>query len=104
MAIAVAAVAAGCGIGSEHARWVTARRGELVIGVEVTGQLASTESHPIGPPAEADLWNFKIAMLPDEGAQVAAGEPVLAFDGSELQQQLEEYRNEADSAVKELAA
>jgi multidrug efflux pump subunit AcrA (membrane-fusion protein) len=102
--LALAILLTGCAIGSSDDRWVTVERGELVLGVDVSGQLASTESHPLGPPPVQQLWNFKIAFMPPEGGNVAKGMPVLAFDDQELRRQLEEYANEADSATKELTA
>lgn len=102
--VALALLLAGCDLGGGDTRWATARRGELVIGVDVSGQLASTESHLLGPPAINQLWNFKIAFMPPEGASAQAGQPVIGFDPQELTARLEEYRNEADSATKELAA
>ncbi|HUH05588.1 MAG TPA: HlyD family efflux transporter periplasmic adaptor subunit [Kofleriaceae bacterium] len=102
--IVLALLAGACHLGQDDTRWVSARRGELVVGVDLTGALASTEAHPLGPPPISDSWNFKIAFMADEGSQVTAGTPVLGFDPTELTQKLEEYRNEADSAVKELAA
>jgi HlyD family secretion protein len=104
LAAALAAVAASCALGDDDVPWTTARRGELVVGVDVTGQLASTESHPLGPPPLPNVWNFKIAFLAGEGDQVEAGAPVLGLDPSDLTRRLEEYRNEADSAAKQLEA
>lgn len=99
-----ALLASGCSLGKDDTRWATARRGELVIGVEVSGKLTSTESHPLGPPPIRQLWNFKIAFMPPEGSSVAKGQPVIGFDPQELQRRLEEYGSEADSATKELEA
>jgi RND family efflux transporter MFP subunit len=104
LAVAAALVIGGCNLGPDDARWVTARRGELVVGVDVTGQLASTESHPLGPPPIRHVWNFKIAHMTTEGDSIKKGEPVLRFDVSELRRELEEYQNEADSASKQLTA
>lgn len=101
---ALLVAATGCQLGQDDTRWVSARRGELVVGVDLTGALASTEAHPVGPPPITDSWNFKIAFMADEGSEVKAGTPVIGFDPTELTQKLEEYRNEADSAAKELAA
>jgi RND family efflux transporter MFP subunit len=102
-ALVVAFAAAACGP-ADGTEWVTARRGELVVGVEVSGQLASVESHPLGPPAIHNVWNFKIAFMAGEGDAVEKGTPVLGLDDSELRRQLEEYANEADSAAKQLTA
>ena len=98
------AVSLSCTLGDSDLRFVTAKKGELVIGVDVTGQLESTESHPLGPPPINHVWNFKISQMATEGEDIKAGTPVLGFDVSELRRRMEEYRNEADSAIKELEA
>ncbi|HEX2060161.1 MAG TPA: HlyD family efflux transporter periplasmic adaptor subunit [Thermoanaerobaculia bacterium] len=82
--------------------WVTATRGDLVTGFEVTGALASLSSESLGPPPLPDVWDFKIAMLAPEGAEVKAGQPVLGFDTSELQRKLDEKTAEADQARKQI--
>ena len=102
--IALIAPLTGCAVGGDDPGWTTVRRGELVVGVEVSGALASTESHPLGPPAIPSTWSFKVAMMADEGAEVEAGTPVLAFDPFDLRQQLDTYRNEAESAAKQVVA
>lgn len=95
---------AGCNLGADDTRWVTVRAEVLVVGVDVTGQLASTVSHHVGPPPVLSTWNFKIASMAAEGDAIEKGKPVISFDTSTLQRKLEEYRNEADSATKELGA
>ena len=82
--------------------WVRANRGDLVTGFEVTGALASLSSESLGPPPLADVWDFKIAMLAPEGAEVKRGQPVLGFDTSELQRKLDEKTAEADQARKQI--
>ena len=77
-------------------------RGDLVIGVEVTGALRAVESSVLGPPQVRDVWQFKIAMLADEGTEVRAGQPVLGFDPSELQQRLQTKMADLDSARTEV--
>ena len=64
-------------------------RGDLVTSVEVTGALRAVETSALGPPQVRDVWQFKIAMMADEGTEVVAGQPILAFDASELQQRLQ---------------
>jgi multidrug efflux pump subunit AcrA (membrane-fusion protein) len=68
---------------------VRVERGDLVIGVDITGSLRAVESSVLGPPQVHDVWQFKIAMMADEGSEVEEGQPVLAFDPSELQQRLQ---------------
>jgi HlyD family secretion protein len=82
--------------------WVRATRGDLVTGFEVTGALASLSSDSLGPPPLPDVWDFKIAMLAPEGADVKRGQPVLGFDTSELQRKLDEKTAEADQARKQI--
>lgn len=81
---------------------VPVRRGDLVLGVEVTGTLEAVESVLLGPPQVRHMWNFKIAMLMPEGRRVKEGMPVIRFDASQLDQQLRSKLAERDSAEQEL--
>jgi HlyD family secretion protein len=82
--------------------WVKVRRDDLILGVDISGELESSSSSSLGPPPIVDLWDFKISMLAPEGADVKRGQPVLAFDTSELRRHLDESQAEADSAAKEI--
>ena len=73
-------------------------RGDLVVAVEVTGTLHAVESSALGPPQIRDMWQFKIAMMAEEGKEVTAGQPVLSFDTSELQQRLQIKQADLDTA------
>ncbi|MEO8215628.1 MAG: HlyD family efflux transporter periplasmic adaptor subunit [Acidobacteriota bacterium] len=84
------------------ATWVEARRGDLVLGVEVTGELQSVNSVSLGPPPFADIWDYKISMMAPEGSDVHQGARVLAFDTTELARQLDEKLAERDSATTEI--
>ena len=81
---------------------IRVERGDLVIGVDVTGTLHAVESSVLGPPQVRDVWQFKIAMMVDEGTEVSAGEPILGFDPSELQQRLQTKLADLDSARTEV--
>ena len=76
--------------------------GDLVIGVDVTGTLRAVESSFLGPPQVRDVWQFKIAMMAEEGTEVKAGQPILAFDPSELQQRLRTKLADLESARTEV--
>ncbi len=78
------------------------RRGDLVTGVGVTGTLVAADSEALGPPQLHNVWDFKISMLAAEGADVKKGEPVLAFDTTELQRRLEENTAVAEQAAKQI--
>ena len=82
--------------------WTKVTRGDLVAGVDVVGTLAALDSGSFGPPPLNDVWDFKIAMMAPEGSDAKQGQPVLAFDTTELQKRLEEKTAEADSARKEI--
>jgi multidrug efflux pump subunit AcrA (membrane-fusion protein) len=82
--------------------WVRATRGDLVTGFEVIGTLASSASDSLGPPPVEDIWNFKISRMAREGSEVKKGQPVLSFDTTDLQRQLEEKTAEADEARKQI--
>lgn len=82
--------------------WVRATRGDLITGFEVIGTLASTSSEALGPPQVEDMWNFKISRMAREGSEVKKGQPVLSFDTTELQRQLEEKTAEADESRKQI--
>jgi HlyD family secretion protein len=93
---------AGRASASAGGDWVEVRRDDLVIGVPVSGTLASVQSVRIGPPQIQDVWDYKIAFMAPEGMQVRTGQPVLGFDTSELERELLDKMAERDSAQKEL--
>ncbi|MEM9597642.1 MAG: HlyD family efflux transporter periplasmic adaptor subunit [Acidobacteriota bacterium] len=88
--------------GDDGGIWLEVDRRDLVIGVPVEGELASVDSVLLGAPQVEGLWNFKIAFLAPEGSEVKEGQPVLAFDTTELQQRLLQQTAERDATEKEL--
>lgn len=103
-ALALAAlVLPACSPGAAEARWAAVERGTLVIDVDVSGTLKAVDSVAIGPPAIPGVWTYKIAMMAPEGEEIAEGQPLLAFDTSELAQRLEGKQSERDSAAEQLA-
>lgn len=86
----------------EEGGWAVVRRGDLVLGAELTGTLEAVDSDLLGPPQIPQMWNYKLAYLAPEGAEVAAGTPVVRFDASDLERKLLEKEAERDSAEKEL--
>jgi len=91
-----------CGPAAADARFTTVERGVLVVDVDVSGTLRAVDSVPISPPAIPGVWTYKIAMMAPEGEPVEQGQPVLAFDTSELERRLEGKQNERDSAAEQL--
>lgn len=82
--------------------WAPVESQDLVIGVELEGELRAVDSADLGPPQVRSASNFKIAFMAPEGTEIEAGQPVLGFDTSELQRQLQQKVADRDSTVKEL--
>jgi HlyD family secretion protein len=81
---------------------VRVRKDELVLTAEVDGELAAVRTTDIGPPVVREMWEFKIAFLAPESSSVKKGQPLVGFDASPLQRQLEEKRAEYDEAAKKI--
>jgi HlyD family secretion protein len=77
------------------------KRADLVLGVEVEGELVAVRSTPIGVPPVTET-EFKIAFLAQEGATVKQGDPVLGFDTETLVRLLAEKQAELAEATKKV--
>jgi HlyD family secretion protein len=80
---------------------VTVSRGDLVLSVEVEGELAAVRSVELGVPPVAEV-EFKIAFLAPEGTTVKKGEPVIRFDTEALERQLAQKKAEYEEAAKKV--
>jgi len=122
LALALAVGAAGCAgaVADEPVRSVssiaaTARRGEFVSDLLLTGELEAERSIAVNSPQTA-IFQLRIQFLAEEGASVKQGEPLLAFDNSALadrvldletqildaETQLLAKQNEIESTLKDL--
>jgi multidrug resistance efflux pump len=81
---------------------VRVRREDLVMTVEVTGELAAVRATEIGPPAVSDLWDYKISFMAPESSVVKKGEPVVGFDTQPLEKNLEQKSAEFAEASKQI--
>lgn len=97
-----AAIATACGRSAGDHQLVEIKRGDLVIGVTVTGSLEAIDSTDVRPPTIGDTWQFKIASLAAEGAAVKAGEPIVGFDPSEQMKELQNVQTEVEAAKKQI--
>lgn len=87
--------------GAEPAgRWAEVERRDLVLGVEVSGEIVAEQAVELGPPQIRSVWSYKISFMAPEGAAVSAGETVLRFDTSELTRKLQQARSDAEAAAK----
>ena len=100
--LALLVLLAACSKGSTAAQLVDVKRADLVIGVEVEGELEAVDSTDVKPPSLPGVWNYKVANLGNEGADVKPGELTVAFDPSEQMRELEGRQNEAEAAKKKL--
>jgi HlyD family secretion protein len=80
---------------------VEAKKADLVLTVEVEGELVAVRSTEIGVPPVAEV-DFKIAFLAPEGQSVKKGESVLRLDTEVLERQLAEKRAELAEAQKKV--
>jgi hypothetical protein len=78
---------------------VVAKREDLVLSVEIEGELAAVRSIDIGAPPVTEV-EFKISLLAPEGSAVKTGQPVLGFDTETLQRQLVDKQAELAEATK----
>jgi len=101
-ALVLLLVLGGCSKHTGDLQFVDVKKDDLVIGAEISGDLEAIDSTDIHPPSIGQIWNFKIAQISSDGDDVKAGEPVVAFDPSEVMRDLETMQNEADAAQKKL--
>ncbi|HSD27509.1 MAG TPA: HlyD family efflux transporter periplasmic adaptor subunit [Vicinamibacteria bacterium] len=80
---------------------VEAKRADLVLTVEVEGELAAVRSKEIGVPPVAEV-DFKIAFLAPEGQAVKKGDSILRLDTEMVERQLAEKRAELAEAQKKV--
>ena len=94
--------ALGCAGQDAPADWVALQRGDLALGIEVTGELEAVNSDSLGPPLVSGIGEFKIARMAPEGLTIEKGQPALGFDTSELTRKLEEKQNERAAVAAEI--
>lgn len=80
---------------------VRARIDDLVLEVEVEGELAAVRSAEIGPPPSNE-WEFKISFLAPEGSEVKEGDPLIRFDVDRMSRLLAQKKAEAAEAQQKL--
>ena len=101
-AVALAGAWWAVGAAGGDGEWLEVTRGPLIVGVEVGGILRAVRSDLLGPPLITGTWNFTLASLLPEGAEVEAGAPVMRFDTTELERRLLQEQAERDAAATEL--
>lgn len=97
----IACAVVACGRSSRDRQLADVKRGDLVVGVVVTGELAAVDSTDVKPPS-VGMWNFKISSLAPDGVEVKPGDPVAGFDTAEQARELATMMNEVEAASKRL--
>jgi HlyD family secretion protein len=101
--VALAAVSALADLGGpgDVLNPLSVEREDLVLTVDVEGELAAVRSTDIGAPPVTEV-EFKISMLAAEGSSVKAGQPILGFDTEALQRQLVDKQAELAEFTKKV--
>lgn len=61
-----------------------------------SGEVYAQSSATITPPVVEDLWQLTITQMADDGQVVKRGDPLVTFDGAELQKSLTAKRSELE--------
>ena len=80
---------------------VKVRRDDLVLSVDLEGELKAVRAVEVSPPVASDI-ELKISFLATEGASVKKGSPVVGFDTDQLRRLLDEKKAELQEAEKRL--
>lgn len=65
------------------------------------GELYARDSVPLMPPPVDGIWQFNISQLAPDGSPVKAGQPVLAFDSTQLQNNLREKKSQLEEKLSQ---
>ena len=71
--------------------------------LRLEGELAALDSEVIAPPTVRGVWNFQITQIAADGSVVKQGQPVAAFDATELQRRLVDAQGQLKQKQSEQA-
>ncbi|HVS15549.1 MAG TPA: efflux RND transporter periplasmic adaptor subunit [Thermoanaerobaculia bacterium] len=100
--VAALAAAAALDLRGDGGVWEVVGPRTLERTVDVVGVLEAVDSSDLSAPQLPEMWRFKISLMAPEGSRVEAGQPVLGFDDTELQQRLLQAIADRDTAAKTL--
>ena len=61
-----------------------------------TGEVYARSTAAISPPQIEDLWQLTVTQMADDGKTVKKGDPIVSFDGGEINKQLTAKRSELE--------
>lgn len=99
---AIALLVMGRGFFSSDVPQVIVRKGALTLNVPFSGILKADDSDRLGPPQVPRVWRYKISMMAPEGQVVKKGAPVLGFDTSDIQRELDSKLAESGTAASQI--
>ncbi|MCD9028015.1 HlyD family efflux transporter periplasmic adaptor subunit [Luteimonas sp. BDR2-5] len=70
--------------------------------LRIDGEVYARRTAALMPPSVDRLWQFNITQLAADGAPVAEGDVVVAFDSSEIARQLGQKQSELEAKRREL--
>ncbi len=99
---AIALLVMGRGLFSSDVPQAVVRKGALALNVPFSGVLKADDSDRLGPPQVPRVWRYKISMMAPEGQVVKKGAPVLGFDASDIQRELDSKLAESGTAASQI--
>jgi hypothetical protein len=88
----------GCGHQADDPDLVDVTRGDLVVTVPISGDLAAVDSTDVKPPAIPEAPQLKISWLAPDAGDIAAGAPLATFDSSDLDRSVEMLQSQLAEA------
>ena len=81
---------------------IAAAAGAAAAPLRVDGEVYARRTSALMPPTVERMWQFNITQLAADGAPVKRGQPVIAFDSSDVVKQLAEKRSRLKEKQVEL--
>ncbi|GBE29362.1 MAG TPA: HlyD family efflux transporter periplasmic adaptor subunit [Bacteroidetes bacterium] len=72
------------------------KRGDFIVSITETGELGAKNSVVVRSPSVRT--NLQVLWLAEKGSHVEEGDTLVVFDGTEVQQRIEESRNKLEAA------
>ncbi|MFU2512076.1 efflux RND transporter periplasmic adaptor subunit [Pseudoalteromonas sp. ASV78] len=75
---------------------------DIVLNVKANGELESSTSAIIAPPAVARMWQYQIKTMQPENSHVKKGDVVVSFDDKQVRDKLIDKQGDLERAKKQL--
>jgi multidrug resistance efflux pump len=71
--------------------------------LQLDGEIAALDSASVAPPSVRGVWNFQITQLAADGSTLQIGQPLVSFDGTDLQRRLVDAQGQLKQKQSEQA-